>query len=385
MQHIDEGLLHWYVDEFDGVAHASLPDELREAVAHLETCETCRGRLGEARSLRDGASTILSGAEPRVDTPPFDAVVSRARDQRHDRVRIRWVRRSRALAMAATVVLAVGAGWMLRSRFPDAPVSDLVSDPMEAAQPAEQFAFEDAAREADRVEQNRTQPTPTREGQQEAVQNLALPEAPPAVAAGAGERSADSVALRQMAQAAPETERVRRAEEAVAQPVAADVDVVGAFATEQFRTVTMDSVRAAMLAKAAEPERQDAPLEARRMAAGLDEEPAWVTVDRATAEQAFGPLATIPAATIESFQLGSQFGTTAVTIRQRLGTTEITLLEWRGQLANEAPLGRGLASVADVPPGTALLVRTLGDLIVAVRADLPSDSLSVLVATLEAN
>ena len=133
MPHIDEGLLHWYLDEYESTERSMLPDELRDAMAHVDQCTDCTMLLEEARTIRVGARRILSGAQPAVEKPPFEQVVETANARRREHRQLTWMRRSRTLGLAATVVLAVGAGWVLRTRFPSSeapqPESSQLGDP----------------------------------------------------------------------------------------------------------------------------------------------------------------------------------------------------------------------------------------------------------------
>ncbi len=109
MLHIGEGLLHWYLDEYEGTERPMLPDELRDAMAHVDQCADCTALLDEARAIRVGVENILSGARPSIEQPPFEQVVTRANARRHERQQFTWMRRGRMLGLAATVVLAVSS------------------------------------------------------------------------------------------------------------------------------------------------------------------------------------------------------------------------------------------------------------------------------------
>jgi hypothetical protein len=121
MPHIAEGLLHAWLDGALG------PDErLRwtEAEAHLEVCDDCRRRLEEAGELRDAASALLAAVPPARSAarPPFDELLVQAEARRagsssgRDRPAVgpSWWRTPAKLAWAASLVIAVGAGWIGR-------------------------------------------------------------------------------------------------------------------------------------------------------------------------------------------------------------------------------------------------------------------------------
>ncbi|HEX8358649.1 MAG TPA: carboxypeptidase-like regulatory domain-containing protein [Longimicrobium sp.] len=97
MQHVDEGRLHAWLD-------GELPDEERAVERHLEDCEACRARADEERRIRAAASSILLGADPGEIAMRRMVAVPAARRPR------RWV----AVGWAASVLLALGIGWVAR-------------------------------------------------------------------------------------------------------------------------------------------------------------------------------------------------------------------------------------------------------------------------------
>jgi hypothetical protein len=102
MSHVDEGTLHAYLD-------GELPSAERTALeAHLAQCATCRASLAEERALLERASVLLGSAQPPARAvPPFEQLRRASR-------RSPWhVRRS--FAWAASIALALGAGYLLRS------------------------------------------------------------------------------------------------------------------------------------------------------------------------------------------------------------------------------------------------------------------------------
>lgn len=95
MSHADEGTLHAYLDgELTTVEAAGLE-------AHLDGCVPCRARLEEARALIERAQGILGRAAPQ---PRLASGRTGARPLP------RWL----PLAWAASVLLALGAGWVAR-------------------------------------------------------------------------------------------------------------------------------------------------------------------------------------------------------------------------------------------------------------------------------
>lgn len=122
MPHVDDGTLHALLD---GALRAEEPDRADRAEAHLETCADCRARLEEAGELRGRAADVLASLDAGADlkvSADFGDVVARAaartgpgstaRGSDADRVR-RQYRWTRGLAWAATIVVALGTGYLV--------------------------------------------------------------------------------------------------------------------------------------------------------------------------------------------------------------------------------------------------------------------------------
>ena len=94
MPHVDEGLLHTYLDgELEGA-------ERDRVLAHLGECAECRTRLEEARALVARAGELLArAAPPKREMPAFPGRRSYAP---------RW---RVPAAWAATVTIAFAVGW----------------------------------------------------------------------------------------------------------------------------------------------------------------------------------------------------------------------------------------------------------------------------------
>ena len=111
MSHVDEGMLHAYLD-------GELPAPERAALEiHIAQCATCSARLTEERSLIERASAVLSAARPSERPAP------RRRGRRILGARLPF-------AWAATVVLALGIGYYLhapKSPFVPAPEPQTVA------------------------------------------------------------------------------------------------------------------------------------------------------------------------------------------------------------------------------------------------------------------
>jgi anti-sigma factor RsiW len=122
MPHMDDGTLHALLD---GALDAEAPEQADAVRAHLDACEDCRARLEAASRLRDDASDILGSAAPPAIMPDFDEVVARSRPDgaaasgkagppaAATGLRKRYAR-TRGLAWAATLVLALGTGYLIR-------------------------------------------------------------------------------------------------------------------------------------------------------------------------------------------------------------------------------------------------------------------------------
>jgi hypothetical protein len=119
MSHVDDGTLHAYLD---GALSEEEPtrDELE---AHLGVCADCRVRLEVALADRDRSREILGLLAPHeILTPPFEEMLAR-REAREAPGRPgtrggsgRGSRRMgpARLAWAASILLALGGGWMAR-------------------------------------------------------------------------------------------------------------------------------------------------------------------------------------------------------------------------------------------------------------------------------
>ncbi len=122
MQHIDEGVLHAWLD---GAIDADAGAEGEAVARHLAECAECRARLEEARTSGAAVSAMLLASNALVPPPPsFAALESAARSKDdapdrstggHSKPRASWRRGPRVrLAWAATVAVAVSAGLLAR-------------------------------------------------------------------------------------------------------------------------------------------------------------------------------------------------------------------------------------------------------------------------------
>ena len=194
MSHVDDGILHGYLDG------ELSPAEAREVDAHLAHCPDCRRRLDEERALIARAAELLALATPPDrELPPF-----RAGDVKPP-ARLWWQVRL-PLAWAATVALALGIGTYLgrdvkRAREAEAARYTAATPPPTRAEPPKQ----ELARRETRVaapSAARTPPaTPAAPPQARArVDNIALPRPEPVMSADrAAAPVADSVGSQERA------------------------------------------------------------------------------------------------------------------------------------------------------------------------------------------
>ncbi|HSJ24157.1 MAG TPA: hypothetical protein VK929_05760 [Longimicrobiales bacterium] len=117
MRHVDEGILHAWLDgALDSVADAGgLPmgETVATVEAHLRTCAHCQALLERERIVRGEAGLILEDtARAPVDVPPFERIAAGvAGGAEAGALPARRSRRGLTLAWAASVLLAIGAGW----------------------------------------------------------------------------------------------------------------------------------------------------------------------------------------------------------------------------------------------------------------------------------
>ena len=112
MSHATEGDLHAYLD---GGLQDLEPGRAAALSAHLQACSDCRARLSEEKRWRDGAIDLLgSVAHAAGQPPPFEDVLAAAASSGAVSGR-RSRRRLTELAWAASILIALGAGWMGRN------------------------------------------------------------------------------------------------------------------------------------------------------------------------------------------------------------------------------------------------------------------------------
>ncbi len=149
MSHADEGTLHAYLDgELTAAERAGLE-------AHLAGCAACRTRLAEERDLVERAQGLLRrAAPPEAAVPPLRRTGGGGRGARP---LPRWM----PLAWAASVLLALGGGWLARggqrAGGPEAPGA-IALDRVESARSGDSGVRGDAPAEVALGERDAARP-----------------------------------------------------------------------------------------------------------------------------------------------------------------------------------------------------------------------------------
>jgi hypothetical protein len=362
MSHVDEGTLHAYLDDRErGPAAGALTDELRARVtAHLAECDVCSAELRRAERQRARASDILLAATPTIETPPFEAVQPLAAAARprpavvpippRTAPRRAWV----PLAWAASLVLAVGAGWMgsllYRGGAPeqtagtvqtgeaaraDAALEAVASAPAPDRRSRDQLAAEAGTRGPGEREPRALAGVSREEASDRAAARPQAAPPPPAVALGqVSAEAADSLGQRRERVAAVEARdsAVARGERVAA----ADVPAGQMRAANQAEPGAAGGItRSVAPPAAAKTVEQMAP--APTLGAGAlptaypgDADVAWRTVTAAEAERVLGaPLYRVAGATSPEIAMAPRGASTLVRVRQNVDGSAVELVQWR--------------------------------------------------------
>lgn len=255
MSHVDEGMLHTYID-------GELPAAERVTLeAHLAQCEACRARLAEERALLNRANALLGAARPvERPMPSFDQV---RRPPKRSPWRVRM-----PVAWAASIALALGLGYVLH----DASYREAAPLPLAEADKASTVS-RDSVVAAPEVATRQEEPKPPARSQGERQRKPANDEP----AAALGLQSTDNRAL--YATGRMDSNAMKVTGRAAALPNAGPPGTVAAAAPAP----VADSITAlAGRVPTASLQRQEAALTVRQAAK------AWPRIDRQTAKTILG-------------------------------------------------------------------------------------------------
>ncbi|NIM51161.1 MAG: hypothetical protein GTN62_14575 [Gemmatimonadales bacterium] len=414
MEHIPEGVLHAYLDgqlaDAEAAGAAEGGRERQEIELHLAECAECRGRLEEAGRLRDRADAILSASGPvEVSPPPFEEIVARSRVQATRR-RVFRLNRVTALGWAATIVLAVGVGWIARGSlaFREAVAPEASSVAADTATPM-------LIQAADEELANEVAGTPTEDEARLRQSELAksriaagveAPVAAPAEVAAQPEPAVERKFAEADAREREEAQRLKEVAEAdePAPPPAAPVPqrIAVAGETRGVAAGRRDSIRRAREAGDSLALREQARAEvvAQQVTvvgavAAADSlamqdiafaEATWLVVDQTTAREYLdGPIATIQGLPTLSYAVGTIEGRRAVRITQRLESGAALEVIQQEVTARPADAFRRRVEALEAAPAVALdsvasVSVKWGDYVITARAELAPDSLRALLA-----
>ncbi len=379
MSHVDEGTLHAYLD---GELEIVQPGASAALEAHVAVCGECRARLDDERRIRDRAQAVLGHAAPaRLEVPPFDAVVRRARGSAAGGAGPASPRRrsfTLPLAWAASIALALAGGWWAREMAfgPEnaalREITDLDAVTGTAPVPASVTATAQAGSAASPA-------TPEDASAKPSVATQAGPaaarESRPAVQAGPAQpvEITAPATVQHRVIAGREAREARARASAFAPPPAADSGGVVVVAESNLSppAVQMAPVVLAPAPGAAQ----------------------WTAVDRAEAERRLGgSLLIVEGLEIRSIEVADTGGFPLVRTRQAVAPGVVLVLlqhtatrevpgEPVADAARASPPARG-ERTGEAEPASAELVVERGGFLVRLSADLPQDSLRALAGRL---
>lgn len=189
MPHIDDGILHAHLDgALPALSDAGeLPDGMSAAdvVAHLSACADCRARLEAERSIREQAGLVLRDVALADSVmPPFADIAGAPVALPRSRPR-RWM----PLTWAATVLLAIGAGWWGSALWRAQDLTEMAALESEQSRAALSEPAPGAA-DATTAESDAVPPS---EARADAAQSLASPDASSRDVASRDDPSRDGV------------------------------------------------------------------------------------------------------------------------------------------------------------------------------------------------
>jgi Putative zinc-finger len=348
MRHIPDDELHAYLDQ--GLSRS----QAVEIESHLAGCPSCRATRDAIAALRDRTTALLATlAPPRRLPPAFDSLRERAADRAS--VRRRHVR---VVAWAASLVAAVGLGWMASALVGSAGIGSLA--------------------------QRESPPAPTvaapRPAASLAAVDTGVPRraAPPALGSAPGRSAADRTP-----QATPGRLEPRRPSPTVKQVI---------------DSAREDSIRAAKLAVLdPAPVFELTPLEERGPAQGEQLEGMWRTMSWDGAQSETGRsvphIDGLPVLRVQ-VQATDQSKRPLMVVAQQLSDGQVIqtiegpaadvseLLSRRSGTSADGKLG---VTVTEAAPGIdQAMAMQLGDRMLAIFGALPSDSLRAMIRRINA-
>ncbi len=397
MSHVNEGQIHAYLDRQLEFADQAARERFE---THVAECSDCTVLLKEARGMHARATGMLGDSQPAVaDMPLFEAVVTRASERSARWATVKKLNRTRALAWAASIVVAVAVGWYARVSTTQSP--QLEMDRFDLDEPVVALA-EDRGEELEGVAEAGAAMSDIAGGAQPAAPTLATPEAARALLSSALQEAAGRRA-EGAAAAGAETEGENR----VVRQVARQRAVADELSAKTVTRTLADSVRAeapaevqirgfvedAPAAQKRARELAEPDLLAAMEAPAPTDEIRWIAVSRDEAERSIerklllvdgldvveiSIAATRPRASVRVVQLLPSGD--SLEIVQQATTPEVDrvagVLEPRLQDARDeqeaAANEREISSVS--------VIR--GDVVVEMRGRIPMDSLRVLLSRL---
>jgi hypothetical protein len=157
MRHIPEEELHAYLDQ--GLSRT----QCVEIESHLAACASCQASRDGIAALRDRTTALLATlAPPRTIAPSFESLRRRA-----DKAVSARRRRLQVLAWVASLVLAVGLGWSASVIFRPRGGDSLAARATSPAVPARTASRLDTLRAAEPAPRERRAPPPATRPAQE--------------------------------------------------------------------------------------------------------------------------------------------------------------------------------------------------------------------------
>jgi hypothetical protein len=367
MSHIDEGRLHEYLDAVE------TGQEGQDVERHLAECAECSALLEEVQLIRDRASALLRDAAPvHVSMPPFEEIQARAEARaRKAPRRVFAMNRLTAFGWAATIVLAVGVGWLARGSF------NFGSSEPEELRQREVATLEVEAPAAMDVtsgaeEADRGAPTETVPAQQEAT----------------GRRSAQEPVEEEVTTPPMTDDRMQMAVAPPAEPERTDIlaePSANVAEPEQPAAAKADAMVAGVMAPGMTPVGIGQVIDAAR------EETSWHTVSQTEAEQHIGgQLLFVRELPVDSILVGEVNGQPAATIVQTFADGDLLeVVQWRQSgIAREEAEWQALAAQEPVArekeegTGSGITFVAKQGFLLALRAAVSADSLAVLAGRL---